>query len=256
MQRTTLYLASASPRRHEILKQLLIPHSVLQVPAPEGEDEPQLPEETPEDYVRRTARDKAVRAACRLEKSPPARVHENLSSSYTHQNGQCKNASASIVSDIHAYNPSSATTSWSGSASAPEICVLSADTTVVLDGKILRKPLNLTDAASTLRQLSGNVHHVHTAVALHHGTQVFEALSVSTVHFKNLSSTDIDLYCATGDPMGKAGAYGIQGPAAAFIAHLSGSYTGVMGLPAYETSELLAAVGWPTLSRRFVHPGQ
>lgn len=205
MQRTTLYLASASPRRHEILKQLLIPHSVLHVPSPEGEDEPQLLEETPEDYVRRTAREKAVRATRWLDNAPTP--------------------GSKVVAGTDAY-------------------VLSADTTVVLDQEILGKPQDRADAANTLRKLSGKVHYVYTALALHHGQQIFEALSISTVHFKNLSDVEIESYCATDDPMGKAGAYGIQGPAAAFITHLSGSYTGVMGLPAYETSELLAATGW------------
>lgn len=211
MLQTTLYLASASPRRHEILNQLQIPHSVLHVPAPEGEDEPQLPDETPEDYVRRTARDKVMRAATWLESSSSASTHTP--------------SFVSVVPPTNAY-------------------VMSADTTVVLEGRIVGKPLDRADAANTLRQLSGKVHHVHTAIALHHDTRVFEALSISTVHFKRLDDSEIDRYCATGDPMGKAGAYGIQGLAAAFIAHLSGSYTGVMGLPAYETAELLAAAGW------------
>lgn len=211
MHQTTLYLASASPRRHEILNQLQIPHSVLHVPAPEGEDEPQFPEETPEDYVRRTARDKVIRAAKWLESTSSKSSHAP--------------SSLSSVPPTKTY-------------------VMSADTTVVLKGRILGKPLDQGDAANTLRELSGKVHHVHTAIALHHDAQVFEALSISTVHFMHLTESEIDRYCATGDPMGKAGAYGIQGLAAAFIAHLSGSYTGVMGLPAYETTELLAAAGW------------
>lgn len=210
MHQTTLFLASASPRRHEILKQLHIPHSVLHVPAPEGEDEPQEAGESPEDYVRRTAHDKVLRAAQWLRQSPTT--------------------------------PTSTT-------DTAEIYLLSADTVVILDGEVLGKPLDHTDAANTLRRLSGKIHHVHTALALHHDEQVFEAISISTVHFKSLSDAEIDSYCATGEPMGKAGAYGIQGPAAAFISHLSGSYTGVMGLPAYETTELLAAAGWFTPSR-------
>lgn len=214
MHQATLLLASASPRRHEILKQLNIPHSVLHVPAPEGEDEPQEPGESPEAYVRRTAHDKVLRAAQWLRQSPAA--------------------------------PGSASAS---SIATTEIYLLSADTVVILDGEVLGKPLDHTDATNTLRRLSGKVHHVHTALALHHDEHVFEALSISTVHFKALSDAEIDSYCATGDPMGKAGAYGIQGPAAAFISHLSGSYTGVMGLPAYETAELLAAAGWRTPSR-------
>lgn len=218
MHQKALVLASTSPRRHEILKQLHIPHSVLHVPAPEGEDEPQEPGESPEAYVRRTAHDKVLRAADWLRRSP----------------------AASTSTSEPAPTSSSVTT---------EIYLLSADTVVILDGEILGKPLDHADAANTLRRLSGNVHHVHTALALHHDEQVFEALSISTVHFKNLSDAEITRYCETGDPMGKAGAYGIQGPAAAFISHLAGSYTGVMGLPAFETTELLAAAGWHTPSR-------
>lgn len=229
---TTLYLASASPRRHEILKQLQIPHCVLRIPAAAGDDEPRLPGETPQDYVRRTSLDKAVRAKEWLENRPEQQIQPLISAVYPPR--------ASCASeDID--------TPGSGSDTTEKRYILSADTTVVLDGKILGKPKNLDDAFQTLTSLSGNIHHVHTAITLACDTQVWEALSISTVYFKDLSTVEIQAYCDTGDPMGKAGAYGIQGPAAAFISQMSGSYTGVMGLPAYETAKLLAAAGchWP-----------
>lgn len=204
MTHTCLYLASASPRRHEILTQLHIPHQILTVPSPQGEDEPRLPGELPAAYVRRTAREKAQRAANRLAQ-------------FT--------ANARPPTDSTSY-------------------ILSADTTVILNQDILGKPTDRQDAATTLKRLSGRTHEVHTAVALYHDGVMSESVSISTVRFKILTDTEIANYCATDDPMGKAGAYGIQGPAAAFVSHLSGSYTGVMGLPAYETVQLLTHAGY------------
>lgn len=227
-----LYLASASPRRHEILKQLLIPHRVLCIPAPAGEDEPQLPNETPQDYVRRTSHEKALRAAKWLQRHPDEQIQPFIRAVF---DPQITYKSEEI--DIAAPTP----------AVPAKHYVLSADTTVVLDQKILGKPESRSDAIQTLKSLSGQIHHVHTAVTLVCDQQISEAVSISTVCFKPLSDAEIEAYCATDEPMGKAGAYGIQGPAAAFVSHLSGSYTGVMGLPAYETAELLAAAGycWP-----------
>jgi septum formation protein len=94
-----------------------------------------------------------------------------------------------------------------------------------------------------LAQLSGQEHRVLTAVAVQAGAQRFAALSVSHVRFAELDPVQIDAYVATGEPLGKAGAYGIQGAAAAFIAHMSGSYSGIMGLPLYETAQLLRQAG-------------
>lgn len=224
-----LYLASASPRRHEILKQLLIPHKVLCMPPAAGEDEPQLPDETPQEYVRRTSREKAVRAVEWLKGRPENQIQPFIRAVYAPQ-ATCR--------------PEPAKATLASPSATLKQYVLSADTTVVLDQKILGKPKDRFDAAQTLKSLSGNVHHVHTAVTLACGDQISECLSISTVYFKSLSDAEIEAYCATDDPMGKAGAYGIQGPAAAFVSHLSGSYTGVMGLPAYETTELLAAAGY------------
>lgn len=117
--------------------------------------------------------------------------------------------------------------------------ILSADTTVILDGEVLGKPVDLKDAHAMLTRLSGREHAVHTAIVLAHAGQIIEDVSITQVCFKVLSPAEIAEYCATGEPLGKAGSYAIQGRAGAFIAHLSGSYTGVMGLPVYETARLI-----------------
>ena len=127
-----------------------------------------------------------------------------------------------------------------GLPAAPILC---SDTTVALNDRIFGKPLDADDARHMLAQLSGQEHRVLTAVAVQAGAQRFAALSVSHVRFAELDPVQIDAYVATGEPLGKAGAYGIQGPAAAFIAHISGSYSGIMGLPLYETAQLLRQAG-------------
>ncbi|MBB1594852.1 nucleoside triphosphate pyrophosphatase [Achromobacter sp. UMC46] len=194
-----LYLASASPRRRELLTQIGLAHEVLRVPAPPGEDEPQHSGESAADYVRRTARDKALRGR-----------------------------------------------DWMRSQALPPLPLLAADTTVILDGAVLGKPADRDDALRILRALSGATHEVHTAVAVWAGDQLLEAVSVTQVRMRELSDDEIGRYCDSGEPFGKAGAYGIQGLAGTFIAHISGSYTGVMGLPLFETSGLLRAAGIQT----------
>lgn len=124
--------------------------------------------------------------------------------------------------------------------------ILSADTTLELDGEIIGKPQDADDAIAILHRLSGRTHRVLTAVAVADGpSQREHALSISEVTFRPLDDDEIARYVATGEPMDKAGAYGIQGRAGIFIAHLSGSYTGVMGLPVHETALLLRRVGYP-----------
>lgn len=118
--------------------------------------------------------------------------------------------------------------------------VLGADTTVVLDGECLGKPVDDADAARMLRRISGRQHEVLTAVTLISNKGEQSALSRSRVSFAELTEQQIQRYCASGEPLGKAGAYAIQGRAAAFICDLQGSYSGVMGLPLYETAQLLA----------------
>lgn len=122
----------------------------------------------------------------------------------------------------------------------PDAPILAADTTVAAGRRVLGKPRDADDAAATLRLLSGRWHQVHTAVAVSHGPQSLLALSTSRVRFAALSERTIDRYIASGEPFGKAGAYAIQGPISAWIERIEGSYTGIMGLPLFETRELLA----------------
>ncbi len=117
--------------------------------------------------------------------------------------------------------------------------VIGADTAVVIDQKILGKPKSIKDAIDMLKILSDNVHYVYTAVTIMDKMQTKSALSVSKVHFSNINEKDILNYVETSNPLDKAGSYDIQGLGAVFIKHLEGSYSGVMGLPIYETSILL-----------------
>lgn len=127
----------------------------------------------------------------------------------------------------------------------PEAPILCSDTTVALGRAIYGKPDDGAHAARMLAELAGHTHRVLTAVALQMGSRRLAALSVSRVTFAALTPQQIDDYVNTGEPLGKAGAYGVQGRAAAFIPQLSGSYSGIMGLPMYETAQLLRAAGFP-----------
>lgn len=126
----------------------------------------------------------------------------------------------------------------------PPAPVLTSDTTVALGTEILGKPEDAAQAQTMLRKLSGQTHEVLTAVALQHGAQRLQALSVSKVRFMDMSDAQIAAYVASGEPFGKAGAYGVQGSAAAMIEHIEGSYSGIMGLPVFETAQLLRQIGW------------
>lgn len=129
-------------------------------------------------------------------------------------------------------------------AAADEI-VLCADTTVAVGRRILGKPADAAEAEAFLRLLSGRRHRVITAVAVRRGDKLWERDVVSAVKMKNLSQPEIDFYLATGDWQGKAGGYGIQGPAGALIPWISGSFTAIVGLPLAETAALLQAAGYP-----------
>lgn len=194
MANVPLYLASASPRRKDLLDQLGLACTVL----PQDIDESRLPSELPADYVMRLARQKAEAALQSVD---------------------------TIVG----------------------ACCLGSDTTVVCDNEIFEKPVDARDARRMLGALSGTTHQVLTAVALAStsGTEVF--LSTSDVTFRSLTSAEIDAYWRTGEPADKAGAYGIQGLAAMFVTHISGSYSGIMGLPVAETIALLNGAGITTL---------
>ncbi|UCC55176.1 MAG: septum formation inhibitor Maf [Gammaproteobacteria bacterium] len=179
-----IYLASTSPRRHELLAQIGVSFGVLRVDI----DEQHLPGEAPLDYVTRLALSKARAGKTLLEEGD--------------------------------YCP-----------------VLGADTTVVADGTIMGKPRDRDDALAMLLRLSGRTHQVISAVALA-GAHEAVRVSTSNVTFRTLTAAECQAYWETGEPQDKAGGYAIQGCAALFVERLEGSYSGVMGLPLYETAEL------------------
>jgi septum formation protein len=127
-----------------------------------------------------------------------------------------------------------------GLRTAPVLC---SDTTVALGRSIYGKPASKQDAQRMLGELSGHTHRVLTAVAVQKGKARAQVLSTSKVSFSTMTSAQIRAYVATGEPLGKAGAYAVQGRAAAYIAHISGSYSGIMGLPMFETAQLLRTLG-------------
>lgn len=128
-----------------------------------------------------------------------------------------------------------------GGQNAPVLC---ADTTVALDGEILGKPSGADHAVAMLQTLSGRTHRVYTAVAVAWGERRVAAVSESRVSFAPMSLEEIKAYVASGEPMGKAGSYGVQGQAAAYITKISGSYSGIMGLPLFETAQALKSLGF------------
>ena len=202
-----IYLASQSPRRSQLLEQLGVRHELLLPDADEDAEalEIVLPNEAPRTYVQRVTKLKLQAALQRLQRR--------------------------------------------GLPPAPVLC---ADTTVALGRTILGKPTDAADAARILRTLSGQTHRVMTAVAI--GTIAHSAhpvcvssqistMSESRVSFGTMTESDIADYIASGEPFGKAGAYGVQGKAAAYIARISGSYSGIMGLPLFETRQALGKLG-------------
>lgn len=130
-------------------------------------------------------------------------------------------------------------------AAGPDDIVLAADTTVALGRRILGKPRDAAEAAAFLTLLGGRRHQVITAIVVRRGDRVWERVSESAVKMKRLSDMELNAYLGSGEWQGKAGAYGIQGKAGAFIPWISGSFTGIMGLPVAETATLLATAGYP-----------
>ncbi|MFM1308069.1 nucleoside triphosphate pyrophosphatase [Yersinia enterocolitica] len=182
---TTLYLASGSPRRRELLTLLDVPFEVLKT----GVEEQRRAEESAQQYVQRLAQDKAR----------------------------------------------------AGVSVAPQdLPVLGADTIVVLNGQVLEKPRDKAHAQQILSALSGQQHQVITAVSLADRKNMLSAMVVTDVTFRVLSQLEISDYIATGEPMDKAGAYGIQGKGGCFVRSITGSYHAVVGLPLVETHELLS----------------
>lgn len=185
-----LYLASLSPRRHELLLQIGVHHEVIGVDI----DESAQPGEEPAEYVLRLAITKAEKGR------------------------------ESILVD------------------RPPLPVLGADTAVVADGEILGKPVDREDAKNMMFRLSGRTHRVLTGLALASDSTIFR-MSESLVTFRELDEEDVERYWRSGEPADKAGGYGIQGVGAVFIRHLEGSYSGVVGLPLFETAQLLREAG-------------
>lgn len=190
----SLYLASQSPRRRELLTQLGVRYELL---LPDDDEDAEaletvLPGETPDDYVQRVCALKAEAALRRRERR-----------------------------------------------ALPDGPVLASDTTVCRGGDILGKPADAAEAASMLASLAGTTHRVLTAVTVVSTLGMHHALSISEVTFRAMSDEEIARYVASGEPFGKAGAYGIQGRAAEFVARIAGSYSGIMGLPLFETAALL-----------------
>lgn len=181
-----IYLASQSPRRRELLRQIGIQFQTVHADI----DETPLQNEAPVDYVIRMAREKALSAAVKHLDKP----------------------------------------------------LLAADTTVVCKNNILGKPQDQQHFLKMMNCLSGNIHQVITAIAVMQGSDpgsLVTATSVSTVRFRDLTASEIQTYWQSGEPADKAGGYAIQGMAAAFISEIQGSYSGIMGLPLFETAELL-----------------
>ncbi len=185
-----LVLASASPRRLNLLEALGLKCAVL----PQDIDESPLPSEKPENLVKRLALSKAKSALATLSE-------------------------------------------------ADHRLVLGSDTIVVCEGEILGKPRDKSDGLAMLRLLSGRTHQVLTAVALLSHYQQAESMSATEVGFTKLSAADIEAYWESGEPIGKAGAYAVQGLGAMFVNKIHGSYSGVVGLPIFETVDLLKKFG-------------
>ena len=186
----SIYLASGSPRRRELLRQIGVSFQVIGTDL----DETALQGESPLAYVSRLAQAKAA-------------------------------------------------VGWERSRDLGPAPVLAADTAVVLDGRILGKPAGAENAMAMLLELSGRTHEVLTAVALRSSSGIEVKISRSTVTFRSIDPSEARAYWKTGEPSDKAGAYAIQGYAAVFISDLQGSYSGVMGLPLFETAALLEAAG-------------
>jgi septum formation protein len=195
-----IYLASKSPRRRELLRQIGVEFELLllrdQSPRGPEVNEEVRPGEKAEEYVARVAREKAQFA--------------------------------------------STTMMW---RRLPMRTVLAADTTVVIDGRILGKPADVAEAVEMMKALSGRTHQVMTSIAVRCGEDSWQTTQTSSVTFVALTDEMIRAYCATSEPYDKAGGYAIQGMAAVFIENIVGSYSGIMGLPLHETAQLLRNAG-------------
>jgi septum formation protein len=202
-----IYLASASPRRSALLEQIGVAHRVQPVDVDESASEG----EPPAYYVRRLA---VLKAETLWQKLAAAQRQPAAHGCANGEGAGCAGAA-----------------------------VLGADTAVVLDDEILGKPRDEQDCLRMLKLLSARTHQVFTAVALRASGGCQSRVNVSEVTFRKLADEEIQRYWRSGEPADKAGAYAVQGRAALFIERIAGSYSGIMGLPLFETGELLAAVG-------------
>jgi len=201
-----LILASESPRRRALLAQLGVEFRVELAAV----DERRLPDESPAEMATRLALLKAQTVADRLG------VGDGGDGDGGGDGDDSRGGDATVAT-----------------------AVLAGDTVVAIDNESLGKPVDRARAVAMLRRLSGATHTVYSAVALVTGKRTAHRLSATEVTFGALTARDIEAYCDTGEPFDKAGAYGIQGPAAAFVTRIAGSYSGVVGLPLWETRELL-----------------
>ncbi len=214
VQAKIIYLASKSPRRRELLKQIGVHYELLMM------------RETPHTGQSPSREDgRTLAADLDVDESPRDGEMPRL---YVERIVRLKTDTALRIMRSRKLSPRP---------------ILTADTTVAIGDDILGKPIDAADAIRMLKRLSGHTHQVLTGVAVNALGETEFALSTSFVTFAAISDADIKRYVETGEPMDKAGAYGIQGHAAKFISKISGSYTGVMGLPLFETAELLRKAG-------------
>ena len=270
-----IYLASRSPRRLELLKQIGITGVRLLLDEDEGraeELEAIRPKESPTNYVERVARAKAEAAWQRLHElqrqdflaemtgSPVAEIAATTApATVTSVAGATSNGT--VTPDSPSAAPAATASpapgklpKRAGAATGrnwPPAPLLAADTTVAVGGRILGKPTDEEDARRILKLLSGRSHRVlSSVVVVSPRGKVRQRTQVSRVRFRRLSDEDITAYIASGEPFGKAGAYGIQGLAARFVKKIEGSYSSIMGLPLYETAALLKKATAPAASKK------
>jgi len=210
MEKKHLVLASGSPRRKELLSQLGYEFSVLVTDV----EECKHTQETAEEYVKRLSLDKALAALSLLTTNPSEKQHVAPSSD-------------TVVVSSDAISLDS------------EIVVLGSDTVVVSQGQVLEKPADFSDAKRMLTQLANGRHQVMTAVSVVSKEKQKTEIVITDVWFKPLSEKEIEQYWQTGEPCDKAGSYGIQGLGGRFVTRIEGSYYAVVGLPLFETDQLL-----------------
>ena len=238
MEKKHLVLASGSPRRKELLSQLGYEFSVLVTDV----EECQHAQETAEEYVKRLSLDKALAALSLLKDNPSEKQHvvpssDNVVSSSDNvvpSSDNVVSSSEHVVSSVDNVAVDSGTVALDS-----EIVVLGSDTVVVSHGQVLEKPTDFADSKRMLTQLANERHQVMTAVSVVSEEKQRTEIIITDVWFKPLSEQEIEQYWQTGEPCDKAGSYGIQGLGGCFVTRIEGSYYAVVGLPLYETDQLL-----------------